>query len=95
MADIYQPVRIVESSGGTPIFESTFQVSDWQLSGSNYTITVSETVHKLGLNVIVQVEELIGSFYKEVVVDVENTNGNIKITIGSDSRFVGRILIKG
>lgn len=96
MAQTYKSVNLdAPSGGGSPIFESTFSGASWVLNVDQYEIEILETVHGLGTSVVVQVEELVGSFYQEVDVVIQNENGNIRIIVGDDSRFTGRILIKG
>lgn len=95
MAQIYQSVAITETSASSaPVFEKTFNVVDWQLDGSDYKISVPAFEHNLGINLIIQVEELNGSFYQEVTTSIDNSNGNITIKVGNTSRFTGRVLIK-
>lgn len=99
MVDIYKPVKIIEigvgGGGGTPVFQDTFQILDWTLNGTQYEYTVLQSVHQLGSQVIVQVEELDGIIYREVEVTVENSSGDITLIIGDDLRFIGRVLLKG
>lgn len=100
MAQIYKPVKIVEigvggGGEGTPAYERTFTLTDWSLNGSNFEYEILQSLHQRGTDVLVIVEELDGSAYRQVDIVVENTNGNIKLIVGNDSRFIGRVLIKG
>lgn len=100
MAEIYKQVKVtsigIGGGGGSesPAFERTFILTDWSLVSGNFELTISSTLHQQGQKPLVQVEELDGSIYREVDAVVENNNGNIKIIVGNDSRFVGRVLIK-
>jgi hypothetical protein len=82
-------------SGSTP-FEQTFVTSDWILNSGEYKITINESTHSRGSDIIVQVQELVGSFYQPVDTNYSiNATGDITIIIGNDSRFNGRVLIQG
>lgn len=95
MANTYKSINLdAPSGGGSAIYESTFTNVAWVLNVDQYEIEILAATHGLGSNLIVQVEELVGSFYQAVDVVVQNENGDIKIIVGDDSRFTGRILIK-
>jgi hypothetical protein len=100
MSNTYKSVNIENTTGGggggsTP-FEQTFIVSDWVLDSGYYEITILESTHNRGSNIVVQVQELVGSNYQVVDTATEiNGSGDLTITIGNDSRFNGRVLIQG
>jgi hypothetical protein len=82
--------------GGTSPFELTFQIIDWNLDSGQYKITINESTHTRGSDIIVDVQELVGSFYQPVDVSYTiNGSGDLILIIGNDSRFEGRVLIQG
>lgn len=95
MANTYKSINLdAPAGGGSVIYEQTFTNVSWSLNVDQYEIDILAATHGLGNKLIVQVEELVGSYYQEVDVVVQNENGDIKIIVGNDSRFTGRVLIK-
>lgn len=96
---ISQPAQDSSSGGGgdsTPLYEQTFTTTDWNVSGSEFIITLLASNHGQGTEPMVQIDELDGSSY--VSVDLyyqKNSSGDITIRVGNGSRFNGRILIRG
>ena len=82
------------SGGGSAIFEKTFTPASFSLNAGNYELTINQVEHGFNPQFVVQVEELVGSYYQEVDVVLQNQNGNLTIIVGDDSRFTGRVLIK-
>lgn len=78
--------RLVQTFNGT---------TDWGSAvGGYYSITVTAATHGMGVNVRVDVDELVGSDYKESIVEVKtnSTTGDVTITVPDfpDARFGGR-----
>ena len=102
MAKTYKSIVINASVGSGSSFpphtQSFNATSSWTLNGSDYEITVLESNHSQGANVLVQVYELVGTDYQQVIVDVvKNSIGNvtIKVNASPDLRFEGKLVIKG
>lgn len=101
MAKIYKQIKIVNvtegsgGGGGAVVYEGTFDVVDWTFNVDQYEIQIAQSTHNLGPDVLIQVEELVLGNYVQTEVYTENNNGNIKITVGNDSRFQGRVLLIG
>jgi hypothetical protein len=79
-------------------FKQLFSISDWTLSGNYYEITIPPGTHGKGLNPSIQVFELNGTDYEEVIIDtvIVDNNGNIKLKVPStpDLRFNGKYIVK-
>lgn len=76
------------SGGGV---EQAFTISSWVLSGSSYTITVTDTNIQN-----VEVQEAIGATFAKVEVDsivMSATNAVVSIPSSPDWRFAGRLII--
>lgn len=80
---------VVGSGGGVA---TSFAVSDWVLSGSNYTYTITNS------NILsVSVQELSGSTYSPVQVDnltISATNAVLTVPASPDLRFAGRVIVQ-
>lgn len=99
MAKTYQSINISAPDSGNggsvnPAFVATFVALDWTFNAGNYEIIIPETTHNSGNQPLVIVEELDGSDYRQVDLVIQNNSGEIKLIIGNDSRFDGRVLIK-
>ena len=105
MANTYKRINIASPTGGgggggsASLFEQTFVPSDFTIIGGNYRLTILETVHQMTGNNIVKVQELVGSNYRDIEVDVfvSSLSGDVSIEVSQspDLRFTGRILIIG
>lgn len=86
------------SGGSVSAYSQTFNAtSDWSgPTGGFYTITIVETTHDKDVNPTIQVFELVGSDYEEVMVDIiVNSSGDVtlRVTENNDARFAGKVLI--
>jgi hypothetical protein len=101
----YKKINIASTGGGgggggsAAIYEQTFSSGDFSLVSGNYRITVTEAVHQMTATNIVFVQELVGSNYRDIGVDifVDGTTGDVSFEVSQtpDLRFTGRILIVG
>ena len=96
----YKSVNITGGSGGagsSPAYVNNFIVGDWSgPSGGEYTITILEATHDMGINPMVQVFEKVGVDFEEIEIAIEVTSiGDviIKVTEVPDLRFEGKVLI--
>jgi hypothetical protein len=89
----------VNSGGGSnPPYSLDFVSGDWSINGDVYEFQVNQSTHTRGASIVVQVFELVGGNYSEVITDVQVTpTGDITLSISSvsDLRFDGRIIIAG
>ena len=102
MANIYESIGLgevlLEPTPANPPFTAPFNVGNWSLVGDFYEISVTQGTHLRGTALGIQVFELVGVDYKEVIADTEvMASGDVKVTISSnpDLRFAGRITIIG
>jgi hypothetical protein len=82
--------------GGGSSYATTFNLGSWISSGSDYVISISEAIHLMGTDPIVQVYELEGVTYKLVIVPVDVSNAGlvtIRVPQVPDNRFSGKITI--
>ncbi len=100
MANTFSNINADNTGGGSgnPPFVSFFNVVSWIASGSEYHITLLESVHNLGTALQVQVFEESGADYS--LVDIETiitVTGDVTITINQipDNRFDGKLVIVG
>ena len=99
----YKRINTASTGGGGggsgSVYEQTFTSGDWVSGGGYYSISILETTHDNGLNPLIQVQELVGSNYRDVIVDafIDNVTGTVTIQINQtpDLRFTGRVLILG
>lgn len=102
MAKTYKSI-VINASGGSgassPPYASSFTAAgSWSLNGSVYEISILESTHGQGANVIVQVYELVAGEYREIELDIIITstgNVTIQVTASPDLRFDGKVIIKG
>jgi hypothetical protein len=81
-----------------PNYVGTFNnTSDWSGPALGvYTLTVTVATHAKGLNPMVQVLELVGSDYENILVSFRtNVSGDVTIEVPDtpDNRFNGKIII--
>ena len=74
-------------------FNST---TDWSLVADEYILTIPASTHLKGINPQVQVYEVDGSDFANVIVYTAiNANGNITLAVPQtpDTRFTGKVII--
>ena len=70
-----------------------FEVSDWQLDGEWWFLTIAASVHNKGTSATMHVEMAAGSNWERVLVEEERApNGTMTLRVVStpDGRFQGR-----
>lgn len=101
MTGKYVKINIASTSGGggggssTPPYSYSFSIGTWS-AGVEWSISIPQTTHLKGVNPLIQVYELIGSDYIEVIQYIEiNGSGDVTLKLNNspDIRYAGKVII--